>query len=104
MGGIPGFASGGVMFRGAEAGPEVLHFAGGGSTPIYHDGIYSAPPNTYVSPANANPGLSGGGMHVNVYVSGSITTERALTANITREIANGIRDDLIRHQTAAGMV
>ncbi|MDQ3540863.1 MAG: hypothetical protein M3440_09260, partial [Chloroflexota bacterium] len=41
----------------------------------------------------------------NVYVTveGNVTSERALTATITRDIANGIRSDLIRHRTASGV-
>lgn len=40
---------------------------------------------------------------VNVTVEGNVTSERTLTATITREIANGIRSDLIRHRTASGV-
>jgi len=36
-------------------------------------------------------------------VEGNVTSERTLTATITREIANGIRSDLIRHRTASGV-
>jgi|GEM_PF-2808794 len=63
-GGIPGYAHGGIPVELAEAGPELLHFATGGVTPVYERGIYTVPPNTYVSPANANSGVSHSGITV----------------------------------------
>jgi len=51
-GGVPGYAHGGIPVELAEAGSELLHFAGGGTMPIYNHGYYTVPPMTYVSPAN----------------------------------------------------
>lgn len=51
-GGIAGYAHGGIPVELAEAGSELLHFAGGGTMPIYNHGYYTVPPMTYVSPAN----------------------------------------------------
>lgn len=51
-GGIPRYAHGGIITELAEAGPELLHFAGGGVMPIVDRGIYAVPPHTYVSPNN----------------------------------------------------
>lgn len=51
-GGIPGYAGGGVLFEAGEAGPELLHFAGGGMALLPHHGLYEAPAGSYVSPSN----------------------------------------------------
>lgn len=57
---IPRFASGGMVpFWGGENGPEVAHFAGGGTAILPHEGMYLAPPMTVISPANANPDPGG---------------------------------------------
>lgn len=56
LGGIPELARGGVLFEGGEAGREMAYFAGGGMAELPVHGLYSAPPHTYISPANANPG------------------------------------------------
>lgn len=73
LGGIPGYASGGtlgnfIQFRAGEGNkPEMAHFAQGGMAPIFTDGVYAAPPMTYISPHSANPILeSGGGWTVNL--------------------------------------
>ncbi|MDQ3539757.1 MAG: hypothetical protein M3440_03650, partial [Chloroflexota bacterium] len=63
-------------------------------------------PSTTGSGSLAGTGASGSNAPTyNVYVTveGNVTSERTLTATITREIANGIRSDLIRHRTASGV-
>jgi hypothetical protein len=107
-GGMPGFAHGGtvVPFWGAEAGAELMHFAGGGTMPIYGEGVHFAPANTYVSPANANPGLSssgGGGVVANFNNYAPIYGVDDLNDRF-RDFAVSIRDDLVRHQTAQGVM
>ncbi len=56
-----------------------------------------------MSPNNAVSNSYGGDVHVTVVVQGSVTTERELTANVTREIAAAICSDLMRHRTASGV-
>ncbi len=63
-GGIPGYARGGIVTELAEAGPELLHFASGGSVPIFDRGIYTVPPMTYVSPANTGTARGDRGIHI----------------------------------------
>src|SRR5690606_29994073 len=54
-GGIPSYATGGVLFRGAEGNrPEIAHFANGGTALLPRDGLYRAPPMTYISPHNSS--------------------------------------------------
>jgi hypothetical protein len=62
-----------------------------------------ATPGQYVTPATYGGGGNAGAMVVNVTVEGNVTTERDLTANVTREIGSAIRDDFLRHRTAAGV-
>lgn len=102
-GGIPGFASGGVPFWGAEAGPELLHFATGGTAPIFREGAYAVPPMTYVSPANANPGLGQGGMTVQVHVHGNVYGVDDLVAEVVDPLAMRLGDELARQRVAAGV-
>src|SRR5690606_25752591 len=47
------YARGGVLTELAEAGPEILHFANGGTAYIGQRGVYAVEPGTYVSPNNA---------------------------------------------------
>lgn len=68
-GGIAGYAHGGIPVELAEAGSELLHFAGGGTMPIYNHGYYTVPPMTYVSPANT--GTAGGRGDVYIDFSGA---------------------------------
>lgn len=97
-GGIPGFATGGVAnyvpFYGAEGNrPELLHFAMGGTAPIYTEGVYAVPPMTYVSPANANPGLQGGGgLTVQIDVHGNIYGIGDLAEQVTAQIVPAIQE------------
>lgn len=101
------YALGGTIPIWAAEGnrPEIAHFASGGSALLPREGMYYVDPGTYISPSNAvgNQYSYGGDTHVTVIVQGSVTTERELTGNLTREIGTAIRDDLIRHRTAAGV-
>lgn len=76
-GGIAGYAHGGIPVELAEAGAEVLHFASGGSVPIFDRGIYSVPPMTYVSPANTGTTTGRGGIVIDLSGSTFIGTSRA---------------------------
>lgn len=70
-GGIAGYAHGGmVMAELAEAGPEVLRFANGGTAMVNDRGLYNIPVGTYVSPNNA-VGNDVGGIVIHVDFSGA---------------------------------
>lgn len=54
------YAAGGLLFRGGELGPEIAHFANGGTALLPRDGYYTAPSGTYISPNNAVSNNYGG--------------------------------------------
>lgn len=83
-----------VPFYGAEGNrPELLHFANGGTAPIYTEGVYAVPPMTYVSPANANPGLSGGGdIYLSIPIHGNVYGISDLTQQVLREMVPALKD------------
>lgn len=69
-GGIPSYATGGVVFRGAEGNrPELAHFANGGTALLPRDGLYAAPPMTYISPHNSTTSY-GGDINITIYHQG----------------------------------
>lgn len=69
-GSLPAFASGGVPFWAGEHGAEIAHFANGGTALIPTEGMYSAPPGTYISPSNAVSNAYGGDTY-NITVNGA---------------------------------
>src|SRR5690606_8272982 len=69
-GGMPGYAMGGVLFEGGEAGMEMAHFATGGVALMPRHAIYEAPRGTYIEPANSVGPVSGGGHVFNITVHG----------------------------------
>lgn len=93
-GGIPGFAMGGtvVPFIGGEAGAEVAHFASGGSAVLPTHSMYAAPPMTYISPANANPGAGRSGMSIQIDVHGNIYGIDDLTEQVTRQLVPALAE------------
>ncbi|MDQ3525412.1 MAG: hypothetical protein M3451_10220, partial [Chloroflexota bacterium] len=61
MVGVPHFAGGGMVpFWAGENGPELAHFAGGGTALLSHEGLYAAPPMAYISPNNVVSNEYGG--------------------------------------------
>lgn len=64
LGGIAGYANGGMVVELAENGPEILHFASGGTALVPNRGIYEVPAATYVSPNNAIAGNGYGGITI----------------------------------------
>jgi hypothetical protein len=60
LGGVMGYAGGGVVARMAEAGPELLHFSNGGSALALTDGLYNVPRGTFVDTAPATKAKLGG--------------------------------------------
>lgn len=99
LGGVPGYASGGIPVELAEWGPERLHFANGGMLDIMQRGIYAVPPNTYVSPNNAVSNSYGGDTHVYVSIGGSVVGENDLLGRFASQIA----DEVTRKRTALGV-
>jgi len=93
-GGIPAYASGGVVFRGGEAGLELAHFAGGGIAPLPWDGLYMAPAGTRIEPHNSvvtklQPGGVGGYtvvVNVNAPVFGIDDLEAKIGGAIARSM------------------
>lgn len=70
-GGVVGYANGGVVARMAEAGPELLRFANGGTAWAMNDGLYNVPRGTYVTPAPASRGQ--GRSQPSIVISGPVT-------------------------------
>ena len=64
------YASGGVVIRAGEVGPEIAHFANGGTALLPHDGLYSVPPGTYITPNHAVSNSYGGDTVFNITVNG----------------------------------
>lgn len=115
-GGLAGYAVGGITAELAEAGPEMLHFAGGGTALIPQRGIYAdIPPSTYVSPANAIRSVESyrrnyddgapreGDIHVAVTVQGSVMTADDLAETVSGKIAPVIRDAARERQRGQGV-
>jgi hypothetical protein len=84
------FAGGGMVpFIGGEAGPELAYFAGGGLASLPVHGVYSAPANTYISPAHTTASSqagAGGPRPVNLYNYGTIVGVDDLTEQIAAAI------------------
>lgn len=99
-GGMPGYAMGGVLFEGGEAGLELAHLATGGVVPLPRHAIYSAPRGTYIEPANSVGPRSTGGISVHVTVQGNVYGIDDLTAAVTRQLAPALADEFSRHITA----
>lgn len=64
------YASGGVVIRAGEVGPEIAHFANGGTALLPRDGLYSVPQGTYITPNHAINN-SYGGHTFNITVNGA---------------------------------
>lgn len=80
------YAAGGlVTFEAGEAGPEIAHFAAGGSAIIPEHGLYAAPVGTVISPNNTYTGP--GGLSVNVTVQGNVYGIDDLVEATTRAVA-----------------
>ena len=101
-GGIPGYAGGGVLFEGGEAGAELAYFAGGGVALLPTHGLYSAPSGTYISPANANSGITYGGTTVNVTVQGNVYGIDDLTTQVAAQMAPALAEVATTHYREQG--
>lgn len=102
---VPRFANGGVVpVIAGEVGPEIAHFANGGTALLPTHGLYGLPASTYVSPNNAvNNSYGGASVNVTVNVAGSVTTERDLTENIGIALLDAITKKFIDRNIAIGV-
>lgn len=64
------YATGGVVIRAGEVGPEIAHFANGGTALLPRDGLYSVPSGSYITPNHAINN-SYGGHTFNITVNGA---------------------------------
>lgn len=96
-------AVGGVLAELAEVGPEVLHFAGGGTAFVGQRGIYSVQPGTYVSPSNAVSNTYGG---ITIDFSGAVfhnTSREEMNQWAGEDFLPAIRDELQRQRVGQGV-
>ena len=101
-GGIPEFADGGVTARMGEAGPELLHFAGGGTAIAPYDGLYTVPPMTYVSPAPASASTGGRGGDIVINVNGPVFGIDDLTAQVMDRMVPALEQADRMHRRGLG--
>lgn len=100
-GGIPGYAHGGVLFEGGEAGPELAHFATGGTALLPSHALYLAPPHTYISPNNTGSARHDAPfVNIEQLVVGGNTTP-ADAGEIATMIVNSL-DRAIEHRLRGG--
>jgi len=92
LGGVVGYANGGIPAELAEWGTERLHFANGGTALVHNRGIYEVPPNTYVSPNNAVGNGGSGGLMVQIDVHGNIYGIGDLAEQVTAQIVPAISE------------
>lgn len=85
-GGVVGYANGGVVARMAEAGPELLRFANGGTAWAMQDGLYNVPRGTYVTPAPASRGQ--GRQAPGIVINGNVT----VIANDARQMYDSLNE------------
>lgn len=86
LGGVMGYARGGVVIEAAEAGAELMHFANGGTALARYRGLYNVPHGTYVDTAPATNAklqrMGGHYMHIE---------NLTVIANDSREFVDSMR-------------
>lgn len=100
-GGVAGYAHGGVISELAEAGPEIVHFATGGTAMAATRGLYNLSPGDYVSSAPASRG-SGQAPSVNIYFTGTVIGVQDLYDEVTENIAPALVEVLNDHRAGLG--
>lgn len=102
-GGLLHYANGGLIPHIAGEGnrPEMAHYANGGMAILPTEGLYFNPPNTYISPAPANPGIGGG---VSVTFTGNFygSNRSEMDAWARDSLIPAFRDELRNHQRSMG--
>jgi hypothetical protein len=86
LGGVAGYATGGVVAEMAEWGPELLHFPTGGVALAPTRGMYTVPQGTYVDTAPTTATKMLGGVNVTVNVRGNVYGIDDLTLEVTRQM------------------
>ena len=104
-GGVAGYASGGVVAKMAEWGPELLHFPNGGVALARNPGIYSVPQGTYVDTAPATAEKLGGMGRpfigeLHVHTNG--TNARQMAEDVARELVPAFAQMLRQHDASLG--
>lgn len=95
---VDGYADGGVVIRAAEVGPEILHYANGGTAVLPYDGLYSVPVGSYISPAHASASRIGGaGVSVtftgNFYGSNRMELDEWADSHLVPAFVDAINDE-----------
>ena len=87
------YASGGVVIRAGEVGPEIAHFANGGTALLPRDGLYSVPSGSYITPNHAVSNY-GGDTVFNITVNGGDAEQikRVFTDEIVPGLARAVGD------------
>lgn len=101
LGGVAGYAGGGVVIRAGEAGPERLDFPNGMHGLAVTDGLYNVPVGTYVNTAPATATGNHGGITVNVTVNGSVGVDD-LTEQVTRQLVPALQRAIKINRTGHG--
>ena len=99
---VEGYASGGVVIRAGEVGPEIAHFANGGTALLPSDGFYSVAPGTYITPNHAISNSYGGDTHFNITVNGGDAEQ--IKRVFIQDIAPVLADVAGEQRRAAGVM
>ena len=88
------YASGGVVIRAGEVGPEIAHFANGGTALLPRDGLYSVPSGSYITPNHAMNNSYGGDTVFNITVNGGDADQikRVFTDEIVPGLTRAVGD------------
>jgi hypothetical protein len=101
LGGVAGYAVGGVVAEMAEWGPELLHFPNGGVALARDRGLYSVPQGTYVDTAPATAYKLGGGVGVTININGPASWDDA-AEQVSRKIVPAIQRAMREHERSLG--
>lgn len=105
LGGVVGYAQGGVVAEMAEWGPELLHYPNGGVALAKTPGIYTVPAGTYVDTAPATAEKLGGMGRpfigeLHVHTNG--TNARQMAEDVARELVPAFAQMLRQHDASLG--
>lgn len=101
LGGVAGYAAGGVVIRAGEAGMEQFDFPNGRHGLAVTDGLYTVPMGTYVHTAPATA-TKGGGPSINVTIAGNVYGIDDLERQLTRSIAGAWTSAMRMHERSYG--
>lgn len=101
LGGVAGYAAGGVVIRAGEAGMEQFDFPNGRHGLAVTDGLYTVPMGTYVHTAPATA-TKGGGPSINVTIAGNVYGIDDLERQLTRSLAGAWTSAMRMHERSYG--